>query len=348
MNTIGYAAISAETPLEPYRFERRAPRADDVSLDILFCGVCHSDLHEVRNDWGTTHFPLVPGHEIIGRVSAVGDAVSRYRPGDLVAVGTIVDSCRKCDQCREGHEQFCREGATFTAGVLDRITGEYTQGGYSKAIVVREQYVLRLPDGLDPAHAAPLLCAGVTSWSPLRLHNIGPGSRVGVVGLGGVGHMAVKLAAGLGADVTVISRTPDKEADVQMLGAGGLLVSTDDEAMAKRQASFDLIIDTVPVQHDIAPYVSLLDIDGALVIVGYFGPLADADTVPLIFGRRSITGSPVGSLAETQELLHFCAAKEIVPECEVIRMEQINSAFERMARSAVRYRFVIDMSTLEG
>lgn len=348
MNTIGYAAISAETPLEPYRFERRAPRADDVSLDILFCGVCHSDLHEVRNDWGTTHFPLVPGHEIIGRVSAVGDAVSRYRPGDLVAVGTIVDSCRKCDQCREGHEQFCREGATFTAGVLDRITGEYTQGGYSKAIVVREQYVLRLPDGLDPAYAAPLLCAGVTSWSPLRLHNIGPGSRVGVVGLGGVGHMAVKLAAGLGADVTVISRTPDKEADVQMLGAGGLLVSTDDEAMAKRQASFDLIIDTVPVQHDIAPYVSLLDIDGALVIVGYFGPLADADTVPLIFGRRSITGSPVGSLAETQELLHFCAAKEIVPECEVIRMEQINSAFERMARSAVRYRFVIDMSTLEG
>lgn len=348
MNTIGYAAISAETPLEPYRFERRAPRADDVSLDILFCGVCHSDLHEVRNDWGTTHFPLVPGHEIIGRVSAVGDAVSRYRPGDLVAVGTIVDSCRKCDQCREGHEQFCREGATFTAGVPDRITGEYTQGGYSKAIVVREQYVLRLPDGLDPAYAAPLLCAGVTSWSPLRLHNIGPGSRVGVVGLGGVGHMAVKLAAGLGADVTVISRTPDKEADVQMLGAGGLLVSTDDEAMAKRQASFDLIIDTVPVQHDIAPYVSLLDIDGALVIVGYFGPLADADTVPLIFGRRSITGSPVGSLAETQELLHFCAAKEIVPECEVIRMEQINSAFERMARSAVRYRFVIDMSTLEG
>ena len=346
MKTLGYAAQSSTTPLAPYAFERRALRDNDIAMEILYCGVCHSDLHTARNDWGWTSYPIVPGHEIVGRVTAVGTAVTRHKIGDTVAVGCMVDSCQQCDQCRKGEEQLCREGNTGTYSGRDRLTREPTQGGYAKYLVVRQEFVLRVPATLDLAKVAPLLCAGITTYSPLRTWNVVPGSRVGVIGLGGLGHMAVKLAAGMGAKVTVLSRSPDKAADALALGAHQLLVSGDKEAMAKARSSFDLIIDTVPVKHGLDPYVPLLDVDGTLVLVGQVGPMAEQSTVPMILGRRRIAGSPIGGIRETQEMLDFCAEKNILPECEMIRMEQINHAFERMERSDVRYRFVIDMASL--
>lgn len=348
MKTFGFAATDAKTPLGPFTFERRAPRPNDVAMEVLYCGICHTDLHQARNDWGWSQYPMVPGHEIVGRVTAVGSDVTRYKVGDAVAVGCMVNSCQHCDQCHKGEEQLCRNGNTQTYNDKDRITGERTYGGYSKHLVVREEFVLRVPDGLDLSRAAPLLCAGITTYSPLRTWNAGPGSRVGVIGLGGLGHMAVKLAAGLGADVTVMSRTKDKEADALALGADRLLVSGDAEAMAKAASRFDLIIDTVPVKHDLNPYLPLLDVDGTLVLVGQVGPLAEPSTVPLLLGRRRIAGSPIGGIAETQEMLDFCARKDILPDCEMIRMDQINEAFERMERADVRYRFVVDMGSLEG
>ena len=346
MNTMGYAAPSAEAPLSPFKFERRALRDNDVAMEVLYCGVCHSDLHMARNDWGWTTYPLVPGHEIIGRVTAVGERVTRFMAGDAVAVGCMVDSCQKCDQCRKGEEQLCREGNTQTYNSPDRLSGDLTRGGYSKHLVVREEFVLSVPEGLDLSLAAPLLCAGITTYSPLRTWNVGPGSRVGVIGLGGLGHMAVKLAAGLGADVTVLSRSPDKEADARALGANALLVSTDKSAMGRAQSSFDLIIDTIPARHDLNPYLPLLDVDGTLVIVGQVGPLDEPNTTPLLLGRRRVAGSPIGGIAETQEMLDFCGRKNILPDCEMIRIDEINEAFERMERSDVRYSFVIDMSSL--
>jgi uncharacterized zinc-type alcohol dehydrogenase-like protein len=346
MKTTAYAARAAGERLAPFSFESRALRGNDVAMEVLYCGVCHSDLHQVRNDWGGSIYPLVPGHEIIGRVVAVGADVSRYKVGDAVAVGCMVDSCQLCDQCRLGEEQYCRKGMTATYSDRDRITGEPTYGGYSKHLVAREEFVLSVPDGLDLSRAAPLLCAGITTYSPLRNWGIGPGSRVGVMGLGGLGHMAVKLAAGLGAEVTVISRSLAKAADAHGLGADHVLVSTDAQAMTKAQSSFDLIIDTVPVDHPVGDYLPLLDVDGALVIVGQIGPMGQPSTVPLVMGRRAIAGSLIGGIAQTQELLDFCARKNILPECEVIGIQQINEAFERMERSDVRYRFVIDMATL--
>ncbi|MBD9368438.1 NAD(P)-dependent alcohol dehydrogenase [Xanthomonas sp. XNM01] len=348
MLTLGYAAHSHDTPLAPYTFERRAPRANDVVMEILYCGVCHSDLHTARNDWGWSYYPIVPGHEIVGRVTEVGADVVRYQVGDHVAVGCMVDSCQHCDQCGKGEEQLCREGMTGTYAGRDRITGENTQGGYSKHLVVREEFCLRMPDGLDLARAAPLLCAGITTWSPLKTWNVGPGSRVGVIGLGGLGHMAVKLAVGLGAEVTVLSRTPDKQADALALGASRLLVSSDPEAMAQAANGFDLIIDTVPVKHALDPYLPLLDVDGTLVIVGQVGPMDEINSVPLLLGRRRVAGSPIGGIRETQEMLDFCAEKNILPDCEMIRMDEINAAYARMERSDVRYRFVIDMASLQG
>jgi uncharacterized zinc-type alcohol dehydrogenase-like protein len=348
MKTIGYAARSAETPLAPFAFERRALRPNDVAMEILYCGICHTDLHQARNDWGFSRYPIVPGHEIVGRVTAIGGEVTRYKVGDAVAVGCMVDSCQHCDQCHKGEEQLCRNGMTQTYNSDDRITGERTYGGYSKHLVVREEFVLRVPDGLDLSRAAPLLCAGITTYSPLRTWNVGPGSRVGVIGLGGLGHMAVKLAAGLGAAVTVMSRSKDKEADARALGADRILVSADADAMAKAGSSFDLIIDTVPVKHDLNPYLPLLDIDGTLVLVGQIGPLAEPSTVPLLLGRRRVAGSPIGGIAETQEMLDFCARKNILPDCEMIRMDEINDAFKRMERADVRYRFVIDMASLKA
>lgn len=346
MKTIGFACTSADVPLEPFTFERRAPRENDIVMEILFCGVCHSDLHWSKNDWGWTVFPAVPGHEIVGRVIEIGSKVTRYKIGDHVAVGCMVDSCQSCDQCRKGEEQLCREGNTGTYGGFDRFTGDYTLGGYSKHLVVREEFALRMPDELDLAKAAPLLCAGITTYSPLRTWNVGPGSRVGVIGLGGLGHMAVKLAVGMGAHVTVLSRTADKAEDAKALGANALLVSSDEEAMKKAASSFDLIIDTVPVKHDLNPYMPLLDVDGTLVIVGQIGPVAEPSTVPLVLGRRRIAGSPIGGIRQTQEMLDFCAAKNILPDVEMIRMDEINHAFERMEKADVRYRFVIDMASL--
>jgi uncharacterized zinc-type alcohol dehydrogenase-like protein len=346
MKTTGYAAYDPTAPLAPYEFERRALRPNDVAMEILYCGVCHSDLHTARNDWGWSYYPIVPGHEIVGRVIEVGPEVSRYKVGDHVAVGCMVDSCQVCDQCHKGEEQLCREGNTGTYASTDRVTGEHTQGGYSKHLVVREEFCLRVPDGLDLARTAPLLCAGITTYSPLRTWNVGPGSRVGVIGLGGLGHMAVKLAVGLGADVTVLSRTKDKEADAIELGANRLLVSSDTAAMATAASGFDLIIDTVPVKHSLDPYLPLLDVDGTLVIVGQVGPMAEMNTVPMLLGRRRVAGSPIGGIRETQEMLDFCATKNILPECEMIRMDQINAAYERMERADVRYRFVIDMASM--
>jgi len=317
-----------------------------VAMEILYCGVCHSDLHTARNDWGFTEYPIVPGHEIVGRVTAVGDTVSKYKVGDLVAVGCLVDSCMECDQCHKGEEQLCRNEVTETYASPDRLTGAITQGGYSKHIVVREEFVLRVPQGLDIAKAGPLLCAGITTWSPLRTWGVKEGSRVGVVGLGGLGHMAVKLAAALGAHVTVISRSDKKRDDAMALGADALLVSSDEAAMEAAVDSFDLIIDTVPVKHDIMPYVPLLDIDATLVLVGQLGPLDVVDTMPIVAGRRRISGSPMGGIRETQELLDFCAEHNVHPDVEMIRMDEINAAFERLEKADVRYRFVIDMATL--
>jgi alcohol dehydrogenase (NADP+) len=346
MKTIGFAAQRADAPLAPFAFDRRALRPNDVAMEILYSGVCHSDLHQARNDWGWTTYPIVPGHEIVGRVIEVGAEVEHFHVGDHVAVGCLVDSCQSCDQCLQGEEQLCREGNTGTYNSPDRVTGELTRGGYSKHLVVREEFVLRVPDGLDLSRTAPLLCAGITTYSPLRAWGIGPGSRVGVIGLGGLGHMAVKLAVGLGADVTVMSRSIDKAADALALGADRLLVSTDAAAMAAAESTFDLIIDTVPVSHALDPYLPLLDVDGTLVIVGQIGPMEPTNTVPLLLGRRRIAGSPIGGIAETQEMLDFCAKKGILPDCEMIRMDQINDAFDRMARADVRYRFVIDMASL--
>jgi len=346
MKTTGYAARAKGAALTPFSFERRALRDDDVAMEVLYCGVCHSDLHQVRDDWGGSIFPLVPGHEIVGRVTQVGAGVTRFKPGDAVAVGCMVDSCQHCRPCRLGEEQYCTEGMTATYSALDRVDGSVTYGGYSKHLVAREAFVLRVPDGLDLSRAAPLLCAGITTYSPLRTWNIGPGSRVGVMGLGGLGHMAVKLASAMGAEVTVISRSSSKAADAHGLGAEHVLVSTDAQAMAAAQSSFDLIIDTIPVDHPVGDYLPLLDLDGALVLVGQIGPMGQPSSVPLVMGRRRIAGSLIGGIAQTQELLDFCARKNILPECELIGIQQINEAFDRMERSDVRYRFVIDMATL--
>lgn len=348
MKTYGYAAQSAGAPLAPFAFERRALRPNDVAMEILYCGICHTDVHMARDDWGWSTFPIVPGHEIIGRVIEVGNEVIRFKAGDAVAVGCMVDSCQQCDQCRKGEEQLCREGLTLTYSGQDRITQDITHGGYSKHIVVRQEFVLSVPDGLDLARAAPLLCAGITTYSPLRTWGIGPGSRVGVIGLGGLGHMAVKLASAMGAHVTVLSRNSDKKADALALGADRLLVSTDEDAVTEAESSFDLIIDTVPVRHDLSPYIPLLDIDGTLVIVGQLGPVEALSTVPLLLGRRRVAGSPIGGIAQTQEMLDFCARKNVLPDCEMIRMDQINEAFERMDHADVRYRFVIDMASLSA
>jgi uncharacterized zinc-type alcohol dehydrogenase-like protein len=349
MQTFGYAAHDAQSPLAPFRFERRALRDNDVAIEVLYCGICHTDLHLARDawkDWGPANYPVVPGHEIVGRVIAIAPGVTRHAVGDTVAVGTMVDSCQHCDQCRRDQEQMCRDYPTITYNAFDRIDGSPTYGGFSKHMVVREEFVLRVPDGLDPARTAPLLCAGITVYSPLRLWNVGPGSRVGVVGIGGLGHLAVRFAVALGASVTVITRSEAKAAEAQALGGDHVLVSTSDAAMVAAASSLDVIIDTIPVSHDVSPYMGLLDIDGVLVIVGQLGGMEGFNTLPLLTGRRRITGSPSGGLAETQEMLDFCARKQILPDCEMVAMGEVNEAFDRLERGDVRYRFVIDMATL--
>ncbi len=346
MKTVGYAAHNSDAEMVPYHFERRALRANDVAIEILYSGICHSDLHTVNGDWGPQPYPLVPGHEIVGRVIEVGSDVKNYKVGDNVGVGCMVDSCQECDQCHSHEEQYCRVGMTPTYGAPDRIDGTITQGGYSKHIVVREEFVLSIPDTLDMSKAAPILCAGITTFSPLRTWGVKEGSRVGVIGLGGLGHMAVKLAVAMGAEVTVLSRSSKKEADARELGATGILASTDKDAMKKATASFDLIIDTVPVKHDVTVYAPLLDIDGTLVIVGQVGPMEEFMSVPMIMGRRRVAGSLIGGIKETQEVLDFCGKHNIHPECEIIRPDEVNDAFDVMAKGDISHRYVMDMSSL--
>ena len=347
MKTIGYAAHSSDAHMVPYHFERRNLRENDVAIEILYSGVCHSDLHTVNGDWGPQPYPLVPGHEIVGKVIEVGSDVKTYKVGQHVAVGCMVDSCQQCDQCHNGEEQFCREGMTPTYGAPDRISGEITQGGYSKHIVVREQFVLNVPESLELSRTAPILCAGITTYSPLRTWGVKEGSRVGVIGLGGLGHMAVKLAVAMGAEVTVISRSNSKEDQAKALGATGILASTDESAMQQAGSSFDLIIDTVPVKHDVDVYMPLLDIDGTLAIVGQVGPMEDFMTMPLVMGRRRVAGSLIGGIKETQEVLDFCAEHNIHPECVMIKADEVNDAFASLAKGDVAHRYVIDMASLD-
>lgn len=348
MNVLGYAAHSAKAKLTPYRFERREMRADDVLIEILYCGVCHSDLHHVNNDWGNDTYPMVPGHEIVGRVLSVGAQVNRFKPGDHVGVGCMVDSCRHCAACTLGFEQYCDDRATYTYNSVDRHDQMRTFGGYSEKIAVSEAFVLKVPDGLNLEATAPLLCAGITAWSPLRHWNVGKDSKVAVVGLGGIGHMALKLAKGLGANVTLFTRSPGKEQDARRLGADSVVLSTDAQQMASVKGKFDVIIDTVPYVHDLNPYVPTLALQGTLVLVGFLGPLEPMlNTTPLVMGRKSVAGSVIGGIAETQEMLDFCGKHGITSDVERIDMKDIDTAFERMLKSDVKYRFVIDMATLK-
>jgi len=342
-----YAAHSPTGRLGLFEFDRRNARADDVVIEVLFCGVCHSDLHNVRNDWGNASYPMVPGHEIVGRVLEVGSGVRRFKAGDHVGVGCLVDSCRHCRSCGKGWEQYCENGFTLTYNGNDRVDGTRTQGGYSEKIVVTQDFVLKLPDGLDLAGAAPLLCAGITTWSPLRHWKVGPGGQVAIVGLGGLGHMGLKLAKALGAEVTLFSRSPGKEADARRLGADHIVISTDAAQMAAVAGRFDLIIDTVPYVHDVNPYVPTLATGGTIVMVGYLGPLEPAfNSGPLVFSRKALAGSLIGGIAETQEMLDFCGAHGITSDIELIPIQDINEAFDRLLKADVKYRFVIDMASL--
>jgi len=345
--TLGYAATSATAAFTPFNFSRRDVTPRDVQIDILFCGVCHSDLHTARGEWGGTVYPVVPGHEIVGRVKAVGADVTRFKAGDLVGVGCMVDSCQHCASCAEGLEQYCEEGMVGTYNSPDRHTGGVTYGGYSTAIVVDEKFVLRVSEKLDPAAAAPLLCAGITTWSPLRHWRVGKGHKVGVVGLGGLGHMAIKLAHALGAHVVLFTTSPDKRDDALKLGADEVVISKDPEAMSARANSLDFILNTVAAPHNLDAFLALLKRDGVMTLVGAPAePHPSPNVFNLIMKRRSIAGSLIGGIAETQEMLDFCAEHGIVSEIEMIAMKDIDAAYERMLRSDVKYRFVIDMSTL--
>jgi alcohol dehydrogenase (NADP+) len=347
MNTTkAWGVTDAISPVTAIRIERRALRPEDVDIEIQYCGVCHSDLHQVKNDWGSTHYPLVPGHEIVGTVRAIGSSVSKFAVGDCVAVGCLVDSCLECGACHDDQEMFCHKGATGTYNGKDRLDGSPTYGGYAATIVVREEFVLRVPKALDVTRVAPLLCAGITSYSPLKNWNVGQGSRVGVIGLGGLGHMGVKLAKALGAEVTVITTSALKGADAKMLGADHVLLSTDAEAMKLARRGFDFLLDTIPVAHDVSPYLLLLDRNGTLCLVGAIDQMPSFHTGLLLGGQKAVAGSAIGGIAETQEMLDFCALNNILPECEMIRMDEINTAFMRLEKADVKYRFVIDMATL--
>ncbi|HKI05726.1 MAG TPA: NAD(P)-dependent alcohol dehydrogenase [Thermoanaerobaculia bacterium] len=347
IKTQGYAAQSATTPLAPYSFERREPGPKDVQIEILYCGVCHSDLHTVRSEWPGTVYPMVPGHEIVGRLVKVGDQVTKFKEGDFAAVGCLVDSCQHCGSCAEGLEQYCENGFTGTYGGVEKETGRPTNGGYSDKIVVTEGFVLRLSDKLDPAAAAPLLCAGITTWSPLRHWKVGKGHKVGVVGLGGLGHMAVKLAHALGAHVVLFTTSPGKTEDARRLGADEVVVSRNPEEMAKHANSFHFILNTVAAPHDLDAFLVLLKRDGVMTLVGAPGePHPSPAVFNLIMGRRSLAGSLIGGIEETQEMLDFCAKHGIASDVEIIPIQRINEAYERMLKGDVKYRFVIDMASL--
>jgi uncharacterized zinc-type alcohol dehydrogenase-like protein len=344
-----YAASSATSGLGPATIRRRSPGARDVQMEVMFCGVCHSDLHQVRGEWQNTMptvYPCTPGHEIVGRVAKAGSDVRRFKEGDLAAVGCLVDSCRKCPACREGLEQFCEGPATFTYNAPDPHLGGVTYGGYSESIVVDQDFVLRVPDGLDPAGTAPLLCAGITTYSPLRHWNVGKGQKVGVVGLGGLGHMAVKLANAFGARVVVLTTSPGKAEDAVRLGAHDVVVTRDPAALQKEAGSFDFILDTVSAPHALNAYLELLKRDGTLTMVGAPETPMPLGVISLLFKRRRLAGSLIGGIRETQEMLDFCAEHGIVCDVEVIPIQKINEAYDRLDRSDVKYRFVIDMASL--
>jgi alcohol dehydrogenase (NADP+) len=346
--TQGYAAQSAKSPLAPFSFERRDPGPTDIQIEILYCGVCHSDLHTVRNEWTNTIYPAVPGHEIVGRITKLGNKVKGFKEGDYAAVGCLVDSCRTCPNCKAGMEQYCDVGFVGTYNSEDKHNpGKMTYGGYSKSIVVDEAFVLHLPDTKNLAAVAPLLCAGITTYSPLHHWKVGKGQRVGIVGLGGLGHMGVKIANAMGAHVALFTTSPNKEEDARRLGAKEVIISKDAAEMEKHASSFDFILDTVSAQHDINAYLNLLKRDGNLTLVG--GPEQPLPTAAfsLIFKRRSFSGSLIGGIQETQEMLNFCAEHNLVSDIEVIPMDAINTAYERMLKSDVKYRFVIDMKTLK-
>ena len=346
--TIGIAAYDAAGPLAPWRFERRDLGAHDVHIRILFCGICHSDLHTVRGEWGPCAYPQVPGHEIVGRVEQVGPAVTRWKAGDLVGVGCMVDSCQQCQPCADGLEQYCDNGMTGTYGSIEQETGRPTQGGYATDVVVHEQFVLRVPENLDPAAVAPLLCAGITTWSPLRQWKVGPGSRVAVVGIGGLGHMAVKLARALGAHVVVLTTSPGKAEDALRLGAHEVVLSRDKQAMKGLRNSLDVIIDTVGTPHDLDGEMQLLRLDGTLVLLGGSPePHPSPGAFTFIMKRRRLAGSLIGGIAETQEMLDFCAANNIVSDIEIIKIQDINKAYDRLLKGDVKYRFVIDCASLK-
>ena len=342
-----YAASSPKAPLAPFTIERRDPGARDVVIDILFCGICHSDIHQVRDEWSNAAYPMVPGHEIIGRVTQVGAGVTRFKAGDLVGVGCMVDSCRACDSCRRDLEQFCQKGAAFTYNGTEMDRSTPTYGGYSTRVVVADRFVLKIPAGLDPAGAAPLLCAGITTYSPLRQWNCKPGDRVGVVGLGGLGHMAVKLAASMGAEVTMLSTSRSKEADARRLGAHAFEPTNDEATFKKLAGRFDLLIDTISAAHDYNKHLFLLRPHGAMVVVGVPPAPTPVAAFALIAGNRRLAGSMIGGIAETQAMLDYCAEHRIVSDVEIIPIQKINEAYERMIRGDVRYRFAIDAASFE-
>jgi alcohol dehydrogenase (NADP+) len=346
--TKAYGATAPDSGVGPMQITRRGLRHDDVLIEITHCGICHSDLHSARNDWGFTTYPIVPGHEIVGTVSAIGDSVTRHAIGDRVAIGCMVDACMECRHCEADLEQYCLDGGnTGTYNGIDRHDGSLTFGGYSERIVCREEFVLKVPASLPSAEAAPLLCAGITTYSPLRTWKIGPGSKVAVAGLGGLGHMGVKLAAAMGAEVTVLSRSESKRADAEKLGAHAFLNTDDKDAMKAKRGYFDMVLNTIPVRHDVVPYLHLLRIDGVQVLVGLIGMMPELHTGVLL-GRKVLTGSGIGGLAETQEMLDFCAEHNILPDIEIIAMQDIAAAYDRMEASDIKYRFVIDMESLRA
>jgi uncharacterized zinc-type alcohol dehydrogenase-like protein len=348
MKVQGYAAQQAKAPLTPYSFDRRQPRDHDVVIDIQYCGICHTDIHQVRDEWGASTFPMVPGHEIAGVVTGIGPKVTRYKMGDRVAVGCFVDSCRKCGPCLKGLEQYCVEGPTLTYNAVERDGKNRTQGGYSNKIIVDENYVLRIPENIPMNRASPLLCAGITMYSPLMHWKAGPGKKVGIIGLGGLGHMGVKIAHALGAEVTVLSHSLRKQEDGKRMGADNFYATSDPETFKRLKGYFDLIINTLAVEIDWDQYLNLLALDGTMVVVGIPEKKSPIGVSTLINGRRSLAGSVIGGIRETQEMLDFCSKHNLSSDIETIPIQNINEAYERVVKSDVRYRFVIDMKSLES
>lgn len=347
-NIKAYATQAADRDLELSKIDRREPGPEDVEIEILYCGICHSDIHTARNEWGGTQYPVVPGHEIVGKVTRTGEAVTQYKEGDTVGVGCFVDSCGHCENCKDHQEQYCLEGPTATYNSPSRLEKDViTFGGYSTHIVVKEDFVLKISDKLPLNAVAPLLCAGITTYSPLKYWKVKEGQKVGVVGLGGLGHMAVKLASSMGAEVTMLSRSPEKQNDAEELGAANFELTTNEENLKRLAGTFDLIMDTVSAQHDYNQYLSLLKTNGVMVLLGVPPKPSEVQAAQLIMKRRSLVGSLVGGIQETQEMLDYCAEHGIVSEVEMIRIDQINEAYERTLNSDVRYRFVIDMKSLK-